>query len=709
MIKTTPILISIPLLSMLLFSVEPENNNIEVTAKHVESANNTLYAKDGVVVYYNDSVIRSDRASYNKEAHKLVLDGHVEMIGYQGTKEHASHMEIDTQTNTIKFKEIFFTNENDIWLLSNDAVRTKSIYTFGDSMLSSCDINDPLWKMHFSSSKYDAEEKYMKLYNTSVYFGDIPVFYTPYLAFSTSKERSSGLLFPLLGYTQDEGFVYEQPIYWAINRSMDIEINPQIRTDRSVGIYGTLRFADSPYSEGKLRLGYFRDNDDYLERNNLTDQEHYGLEFLYDSSQVFSQNFSEDVKDGLYANITLLNDIEYLNLQKTHLRHFGQIPLQESRINYFIQNDDWYGGLNAKYFIDTRLPDNDSTLQTLPSVQLHKYLKSFIFDNLTYSLDLQSKHLDRKTGPTLNQVEMRVPIEFTASFLDDFFNVTLGEQLYYGRFSFTDDETLPHDYFQYYSNVHTAKIFSDLTGKLHGLTHVIQPSLGYIKPGSESQSPLNFDELLDDQPQVKDLFSVGLPEEQFIFTLGQYFYDDAMKLRFFQRLSQGYYQDRDYEMGDLKNEMGYYWDEWSLYSNIYYSFEYSDISESSNSISYDSEDYRLSVGHTFKQVFTDTDSTVIANDISFDFRYAYNERVAINGGLIYNVEEETSKLWRVGGSYTRDCWSVAASISADVRPRPSTIDGVTDYTQEYGFFIQLNFIPFASINSAQLDNRIVTR
>jgi LPS-assembly protein len=219
---------------------------------------------------------------------------------------------------------------------------------------------------------------------------------------------------------------------------------------------------------------------------------------------------------------------------------------------------------------------------------------------------------------------------------------------------------------------------------------------------------LNFDELLHDQPDVKDLFSVGLPEEQFVLTMGQYFYDDAMKLVFYQRLSQSYYQEREYEVGDLKNEMGFYWDKWSLYSNIYYSFEYSDISESSNSISYSDEDYKLSLGHTYKQLFTDISSEILANDISFDFQYAYNERVEINGGLIYDVEEGTSKLWRVGGSYTRDCWSVAASVSADVRPRPSTISGVTDYTQEYGFFLQLNFIPFASINSAQLNPLVDT-
>jgi len=703
MYKFNSLLATCAFSSTLLFAANVEKANIEVTAKHVEGSGSTLIAKDGVVVYYRDSIIHADSAVYDKQKHQLVLDGHVEMIGYQDTKEQTSHMEINTQTDTIAFKELFFTNENDIWLLSNDAKRVKSIYTFGESMLSSCDINDPLWKMHFSSSVYDSEQKYMKLYNTSVYFGDVPVFYTPYLAFSTDNKRSSGLLFPLLGYTEDEGFVYEQPIFWAINKSMDLEFNPQIRTDRSIGMYGTFRFVDTDHSQGSLRVGYFKDKDAYLQKHNLTEDEHYGLEFLYDSSQVISQHFSDEYSDGLYANITLLNDIEYLNLQKTHLRHFGQVPLQESRVNYFLQNDDWYGGFNAKYFIDTRLPDNDSTLQVLPALQAHKFLKSLFVDNLTYSIDVQTKNLDRRKGTTLNQVEFRVPIEFTASFMDDYLNISLGEYLYFGRFNFDGDQPLYHDYFQYYSNVHNAKLFSDLTGKFNGYTHVLQPSVSYILPGTESQDPLNFNELISDQPQVKDLFSVGLPEEQVRFSLNQYLYDDAMKLIFFQRLSQSYYPDREYEMADLNNEMGYNWGNWSFYNNVYYSFEFNKVSEASSSIRYKEKEYRFTLGHTYKQNLSKDASVVTANDISFDFSYAYNERFAINGGLIYNLEDESSKLWRFGGSYTRDCWSIGASVSADVRPRPTSTPGVLDYTQEYGFFVQLNFIPFASFNSAQLD------
>jgi len=47
-----------------------------------------------------------------------------------------------------------------------------------------------------------------------------------------------------------------------------------------------------------------------------------------------------------------------------------------------------------------------------------------------------------------------------------------------------------------------------------------------------------------------------------------------MNLIFFQRLSQRYYRDREYEFSDLSNEMQYNWENWSFYNNIYYSFEY---------------------------------------------------------------------------------------------------------------------------------------
>ncbi|MDD2399239.1 MAG: LPS-assembly protein LptD, partial [Sulfurovum sp.] len=199
----------------------------------MQSSKTTVEAKDEVIVYYDGSVIKASSAFYDKKTKKLVLDGQVEMIGYKGTKEQTDHLEIQTDTKEVHFQKLFFVTENDIWLFTDKANKKEGNYTLGQSLFSSCDMNDPVWKMVFSGSLYDSEAKYMHIYDAKVYLWDIPVFYTPYLGFSTHKERSSGLLFPLVGYSSEEGFIYEQPVFWAISPGMDLEINPQIRTNRS--------------------------------------------------------------------------------------------------------------------------------------------------------------------------------------------------------------------------------------------------------------------------------------------------------------------------------------------------------------------------------------------------------------------------------------------------------------------------------------------
>ncbi len=674
-----------------LHAVE-EKSKIEVTAKHLESTETTVKATDGVVVYYQDSVIKASSAFYDKKTNLLILDGNVEMMGYQGTKEHIKHLEIQTESKEVTFDELFFVSENDVWLFTDKANRSEGNYTFGTSMLSSCDVNDPLWKMVFSHSLYESEAKYMKIYDAKVYFWDIPILYTPYLAFSTDKERSSGLLFPLFGYTSEEGAIYEQPVFWAISDNMDMEFNPQIRTNRSVGLYTTFRFADSDHSSGALRVGYFKDKSSYVKDNDLPDSRHYGLEFNYESSKIFSDTLPQGFTDGLYINTTFLNDIDYLNLQKTQLEHFGLVPLQESRLNYFLSNDEYYAGINAKYFIDTRKEDNDDTMQILPSAQLHKYLDHFLWDNLTYSVDFQVKNFDRKEGATLNQAEMKIPLEFTTSFFDDFLNISLGEELYYSKFFF-GNQSYMYDDFEYYSSIHKAKFFTDLTKNYDDFIHVLQPSFGYVKPGNESEDPVTFERLTEEQ---KELFSVGLPEEHFDFSLSHYFYDKNMKLKFYQRLSQRYYMDREYKFADISNEMQYNLEKWQFYNDLVYAPEFGKVRESSSRIALKEKEYQVTLNHSYKQVLSDQPNVIPANDVGFYFGYMLNARVNFNGGFTYNIDDASSKQWRFGGSYKQDCWSMAASVRQDITPRP------TGYTTDNTFYVQFNFIPFGGIGTESM-------
>jgi len=676
---------------------QEESSKIEVTANNINSSEKTVTGSGGVVVYYGKNVIKADTAIYNRDTKLLTLDGKVEVIGYKGTKEHTSHMEIKLNSDEVNFKELFLVNKNDVWIYSQKAHKLDGNYTFGRSIISSCDASSPLWKMAFENSQYDSNEEYMKIYNAKMYFMDVPVAYTPYMAFSTNKKRSSGLLFPLLGYGKEDGFVYEQPIFWAISDSMDLEVNPQIRTNRSLGGYATLRFADTANSKGQLRVGYFKDNDSYIEEYNPLNDSHYGVEFNYKSSEIFSDNLGESFSDGLYINSTYLNDIDYLTLQKTSLRHFGLSPIQMSVFNYYLDNDDYYAGVNAKYFIDTRLEDNDETLQVLPSVQLHKYLSSFLIDNFTYSVDAHVNNYTRKEGSTQKQAEFRVPLEFTTSFLDDYINISLGEELYYSKYLFGNGNYV-NDSYEYYSNFHRAKIFSDLTKKYDNFVHVLQPSIEYFKPGSESENPSKLKELLDKDPSLNGLpFAVGVPEESFIFKLSQYFYDDKAKLKFLHRISQTYYSNRDYTLSDINNEMLYYWDKWTFYNNLKYSTENSFLKEMSSYISLKKPEYELSIGHAYTQVQVspleeDSDILVASNDLSLKFSYSYNNNIDFTGALIYNIEDKLSEQWVFGGSYSVDCWSVSASMRRDIIPVPAGEAISSDV-----FYLQLNFIPFGGV------------
>ena len=668
-----------------------EKGKIEITANSLKSGKNTVHAQGDVLVYYQDSIIKASSAKFNKQTHLLILDGDIQMLDSEGNKEHSNHIEIHTQDDEVHFDELFLTAKNDIWLSSLNVFKKEGNYTLGTSILSSCDIKDPLWKMAFSNSTYDTEAKYMQLYDASVYLWDVPVFYTPYLAFSTANERSSGLLFPAFSYSHEDGFIYEQPIYWAISPQMDIEFNPQIRTSRSYGLYSTFRFVDSNHSKGFLRLGYFKDFDSYTQSNDLPSSRHYGFEFNYESSSVFSQKFTKNFKDGLYINSTFLNDIDYLNLQKNRLEHFGLVPLQESRFNYFAQNDSYYLGLNAKYFIDTRKENNDDTFQILPSFQAHRYLKHFIWDNLTYSTDFTLNNFDRKEGTTMRQASFKVPIEFSTAFFDDFVNLSLGEEFYYSKFFFGNGE-YEHNRFEYYSNIHKVKVFSDLTKKYANFIHILQPSISYIKPGSESQSPVKFVSLTAEQ---KELFAVGLPEEQYNLGLSQYFYSHSMQLKFYQRLSFSYYEQRKDSIADISNEMEYRIGQWRLYNALTYAHSFATLREASSRVSLYKSKYYLSLGHTYKQVLSDAPTDISANDINMLFGYNINKRFKITGALSYDLDDESSKQWRFGGQYNRDCWSVDISMRQNITPRPT---GVTTDTT---FYIQLNFKPFVSVGSGE--------
>ena len=88
----------------------------------------------------------------------------------------------------------------------------------------------------------------------------VPILYFPYGVFPVRRDRQSGLLFPRFGYSSTRGLQLEQPLYLAINKSMDATVALDIETAARIGALGEYRYALSEDTSGEINGSYFNEH-----------------------------------------------------------------------------------------------------------------------------------------------------------------------------------------------------------------------------------------------------------------------------------------------------------------------------------------------------------------------------------------------------------------------------------------------------------------
>ncbi|HIE34885.1 MAG TPA: LPS-assembly protein LptD, partial [Campylobacterales bacterium] len=306
---------------------------LDIYANKIETKDEKIFAKGDVVLIYDGYYIEASRVIYDSKNQIVELFGDIKILKNSSYTLLSEYSIFDIPNKRLYAKPFFYLNHRDnLWISCSKASKKDKKFTLEKSLVSSCNPVDPDWRFEFSRGDFDEDKNWINLYNVRLYAKNTPMLYTPYLGFSTQKERKSGLLIPNFGISDLEGFVYLQPFYLAIDPKWDLEVIPQIRTKRGKGVYANFRFVDSPYSYGYVKSGYFKEKSSYLLEENLKNSDHYGLEIFYKRDYLFAN--SSDKKDGLYIDIKYLNDIDYLNLQEpTYSKNYKN--LITSRLNYY--------------------------------------------------------------------------------------------------------------------------------------------------------------------------------------------------------------------------------------------------------------------------------------------------------------------------------------------------------------------------------------
>ena len=659
---------------------------IEVFAKHVTAKDKESFVADEqVIILYDGAMIKADHAEYDKRTSLLILEGHVEMLGMDDNRVASNRLVIDTSKKAVKFKKLFLAGEDDLWIDAQSARKRENDYLLGKSKISSCNVNNPDWTIEFNRAHYHDDHKYVTMKDAKLRFFDTTIFYFPYLAFPTNNKRTTGILPPRFGSPDLEGFLYEQPFFYAPTHNIDVELNPQIRTNRGLGGHATLRFVDSNHSDGYFRTGYFKNIASYINEYEVN-PEQWGMEFFYESTDVLSKSITpKGYESGLHINATQLSDREYLNLQKESASSLLKSNLIESRINAFMYDEKDYLGLYGRYNIDTSKRDNHKTLQEFPSFQYHQYMTEFPIDNFFYMIDARWRNFMRKSGSQASSTEIDIPLTYFGSFFDDYLDVSFSENLYLSHINFRSLAT-DADNYHYYRNYHTLEFSSDLTKKYEDLVHTLHPSLTYVRPSIEREPSVKYKDL---QKEQQELFTTQTTEEQLAFGLDQYIYNSNLDMNFFQKVSYTTYPNREESTGDLMHELGYNRENLNLYSNLTYAWNEKQIRSLTSSLRYNQSNYDIMLTHFYNHDFLfDNKKTSFINT---GLLHRYSDKNSWFLNMDYDLEQEFNHQWKLGWSHKQKCWSAKISVGQEIIPNRE------DSFRNTSVYFELNLHPFGGI------------
>ena len=670
------------LLSLLVTTALFGKETIEVFASEVRATADHFEANGDVIILYDGAMLKSNRATYDKNSSQLILNGNVEMLSETENRVSSNELILNTTTKDVEFRKLFLTTEESLWIDASKATKEDENYKIFDSKLSSCNKVDPDWVIKFSEANYRKNKNFITLQDAELIFFNRSIITLPFIAFPTTNKRTTGLLFPQFKLSEKEGLAYEQPYYYAPTDNIDVEFNPQIRTHRGFGTHITTRFVDSNHSSGEFTTGYFKNLDSYSRKNHLN-KEHYGLEFLYKSRDFLA---SDRYKSGLYTNATYLNDLEYLNTQKESASSLISSNLVESRFNAFAYDDNDYFGLYAKYYIDTSKKSNSRTIQELPSLHYHRFMDGFLGDKLFYTVDARLHNYTRVKGSRANQFELDVPITYYDSFLNDYLDFSLSENLYLSEVHFSN---LTHDSvnYRYYRNFHTMELSSDLTKQYDGSIHTIHPSIVYTRPSFEKENPVEYADLKEEQ---KELFVTQTKKENVSFGFSQYYYNNDLEMNLHHRLAWIHFPKENLKRGDVNNELNYEGKNLSLYSNLFYSLDNDKIHSLTTSLGYTKSNYAIMFTHFYNDDFMlNQEKTSFINTA---FTHNYNKHNQWFMNYDYDLEKSFNHEWHVGWSHRQKCWGAKLSIGQE------RIPNVGSSFRNNMLYFELNLNPLGGIS-----------
>ena len=207
-------------------------------------------ATGNVLIYKKNIRLSADFVRFDRKNMMAYAEGNVVLTdGEDILKGVKMDIDLEGQLGSVEDGYLFLKENN--YHITGDVIKKvgPKTYTIDDATMTTCDGDKPAWKITGKKVKIKDDGE-GTAWHAAVWARKMPVLYTPYFYYPARKDRQTGFLLPDVGKSDRWGYFYNQPFFWAIDKSSDATFYAHYMSDRGVRPGAEYRYYLDEWSKG---------------------------------------------------------------------------------------------------------------------------------------------------------------------------------------------------------------------------------------------------------------------------------------------------------------------------------------------------------------------------------------------------------------------------------------------------------------------------
>lgn len=247
-------------------AVDPSKATSVVTADYGHyDPNGDSVLEGNVLIDQQGRQIRADKITIDKTQTFANAQGRVQMAqaGLLAQSDQINY-NLKTQQGDLN-NSYYIAEEQHAHGHAEKIARTsENVVVLSNATYSTCPPEQkPTWKIQANTIELNQDTGRGITKGTKLYVKDVPVLAVPYFNFPLDDRRTTGILTPGFGYTNDGGIEFSVPVYLNLAPNYDATLTPRYMSDRGAMIDAEFRYLTENFGQGKIWGGYLPSDESY--------------------------------------------------------------------------------------------------------------------------------------------------------------------------------------------------------------------------------------------------------------------------------------------------------------------------------------------------------------------------------------------------------------------------------------------------------------